>query len=53
MTWIGSQERPSSRVLHLVQTYEALPGLVACLAAVGLWGCKHVMTRRITRIDLP
>ncbi|GAA5344105.1 hypothetical protein [Planifilum fimeticola] len=50
-----NQERAIfERVLHLVQTYEALPGLAACLVAivfVGLW--KSVLTRRITRVDLP
>ena len=50
-----NQERAIfERVLHLVQTYEALPGLAACLGAfvfVGLW--KSVLTRRITRVDLP
>lgn len=52
-TW-GQGRAVFEGVLHLVQTYEALPGLAACLVAivsVGLW--KSVLTRRITRVDLP
>jgi len=44
----------SEWALRLVQTHEAWPGLAACLVAVafiGFW--KKLMTRRITRIDLP